>query len=410
MEVLYFHQHFSSPSGSTGIRSYCMARKLVEKGYMVTIVCGSYSGADTGLTNSFVNGQRRGMIDGINIIELELNYSNADNFFKRTATFIKYALKGIKLVFTERYDLIFASTTPLTIGIPGIIARWFRNKLFVFEVRDLWPELPKAMGVITNPIIIGLMSLLEWLSYHSAHHVIALSPGISKGIERRGISKDKVSLIPNGCDLDIFDNIVDSWRPNSIKATDLLVLYAGTHGVANGLDNVLDVANVLNSRGRNDIKFLFLGQGKLKQSLIDRSKNEGLNNVVFHEPVNKKTLAGLMSSADIGLQVLANVPVFYFGTSPNKFFDYISGGVPVLNNYPGWLAELIEDNNCGFTVKPDDPIEFANILEKIGDNRSNLTLKGLNARDLALKKFDRKILASEWVKILEDIYSKKFSK
>lgn len=407
MKVLYFHQHFSSPSGSAGIRSYYMSRCLVERGHKVTLVCGSYLGSNTGLMDPFVNGQRRGVVDGIEIIEFELAYANKDSFIKRTSTFFKYALRGLKLIFTEKYDLVFATTTPLTAGIPGIIARWFRNKPFVFEVRDLWPELPKAMGVINNPFVLSLMSILEWVSYHSAHHVIALSPGIYEGIEKKGILKEKISLVPNGCDLDIFDTKVKAWRPKEISDTDLLVLFAGTHGIANGLDSVLDAAIELILRGRHDIKFLFLGQGKLKSSLIDRANEEGIDNVIFHQPVDKRTLAGLMSSTDIGLQVLANIPVFYYGTSPNKFFDYISAGVPVLNNYPGWLAEMIDANRCGFSVPPDDPIAFANVLEKAADNRIDLKLKGSNARKLAIKKFDRKILAIQWVEPLEAVYSDK---
>ena len=364
MKVLYFHQHFSCPDGSAGIRSYAMSRSLINRGHEVTVICGSYLGSNTGIAGPFLDGQRRGLVDGIDVVELELAYANTDGFVRRIITFLKYVLGGLKLVFTEKYDLVFCTTTPLTAGIPGIVARWLRNKPFIFEVRDLWPELPKAMGVITNPFILGLMSILEWVSYHSAHHVIALSPGIAKGIEKRGIAWDKISLVPNGCDLDIFDTEVKAWRPDTISDTDLLVLFAGTHGIANGLDSVLDAASELKSRGRRDIKFLLLGQGKLKQSLIDRAIREDLDNVIFHDPVDKKKLAGLMSSTDVGMQILANIPVFYYGTSPNKFFDYISAGVPVLNNYPGWLAELINDNGCGFSVSPEDPIAFADVLEK----------------------------------------------
>ena len=406
MKVLYFHQHFSSPQGSTGIRSYCMARCLLERDHKVTMVCGSYLGSNTGLVGPFVNGQRRGYVEGIDVIEFELAYANTDSFMRRTLTFVQYTLRGIKLLFTENYDLVFATTTPLTAGLPGIVARYVKNKKFIFEVRDLWPELPKAMGVITNPFILNLMSLLEWFSYRSAHHIIALSPGIAKGIQKRGIKQDKITLIPNGCDLDIFDEEVESWRPDGLKESDLLVLYAGTHGIANGLDSVLNAAIEINARGRTDIKFLFLGQGKLKQPLIDRSIEECLDNTLFHDPVDKRTLAGLMNTTDIGLQILANVPSFYYGTSPNKFFDYISAGVPVLNNYSGWLADLIHDNNCGFAIPPDDPIAFADALEEAAENRNDLKIKGEKAKLLAIKKFDRKILASQWVDQLEIVHKK----
>ena len=397
MKVLYFHQHFSTPAGSAGIRSYGMSRRLVNRGHQVTIICGSYLGSNTGLAGPFTNGQRRGVVDGIEVIELGLEYSNADGFIKRTFTFLKYVARGLKLVFTEEYDLIFATTTPLTAGIPGIVARWLKSKPFVFEVRDLWPELPKAMGVITNPFVLGLMSLLEWVSYHSAHHVVVLSPGIAKGVGERGIAPSKISLIANGCDLDIFGGEVESWRPEKISENDLLVLFAGTHGIANGLVSVLDAARELKLRGRDDIKFLLIGQGKHKNALIDRADRDALCNIVFHDPVSKKRLAGLMSAADVGLQILANIPVFYYGTSPNKFFDYISASLPVLNNYPGWLADMIEINNCGFTIPPDDPIAFADALENAASNREDLAIKGARGKKLAVLEFDRQKLADKWV-------------
>jgi glycosyltransferase involved in cell wall biosynthesis len=410
MKVLYFHQHFSSPDGSTAIRSYGMSRSLIKRGHQVTVICGSYLGGNTGLNGPFMNGQRRGFVDGIEIIELGLEYSNNDRFIKRSFTFFKYVVRGLKFVFSEKYDLIFATTTPLTAGIPGIVARWVRRKAFVFEVRDLWPELPKAMGVITNPVVLQLMSLLEWLSYYSAHHVVTLSPGIAKGVEKRGVSPVKISLVPNGCDLDIFGGEVEKWRPDQISDVDFLVLFAGTHGIANGLNSVLDAASELKARGRYDIKFLLVGEGKLKKELMDRAKVQNLDNVIFYKPVSKKRLAGLMAATDVGLQILANIPVFYYGTSPNKFFDYISASLPVLNNYPGWLADMIKANNCGFIVPPDDPVAFADALENAESNRADLTVKGIQGKALAILEFDRQKLAEKFVDQLETVYTETYKK
>jgi len=405
MRILYFHQHFSTPKGAVGIRSYEMARRLIARGHQVTIVCGSYGGGETGLELPFIGGKRRGCVDGINIVEFDLAYSNSDGLVKRAKTFVSFALRSIGLALTERYDLVFATSTPLTAGIPGIFARWLRRKLFVFEVRDLWPELPKAMGVIRNPLILGAMSVLEWASYRSAHRLIGLSPGIVEGIAKRGVPRERIALIPNGCDLDIFAGEVEPWRPEQIKADDLLAVFAGTHGLANGLDAVLDAAAELKRRGRDDIKLLLIGQGKLKQALYARAQCEGLDCVVFHEPVNKSRLAGLMASADVGLQVLANVPAFYFGTSPNKFFDYIAAGLPILNNYPGWLAEMIRHNQCGFTVDPESPDAFADALERAANDRAAAKEMGERGRELAKREFDRELLANHFVDWLEGVKS-----
>jgi glycosyltransferase involved in cell wall biosynthesis len=397
MRVLYFHQHFSTPKGSVGIRSYEMSRGLLARGHQVTMVCGSYGGGETGVIQPFVRGRRRGQVDGIDVVEFDLSYSNSDGFVKRVLAFLKFALRSTGLVFTEQYDVVFATTTPLTAGIPGIFARWLRGKPFVFEVRDLWPELPRAMGVIRNPLVLWVMSFLEWVSYRSAQRLIGLSPGIVEGIVRRGVPRERVAMVPNGCDLGIFGAAADSWRPESIRRADLMAVFAGTHGMANGLDAVLDAAKELKRRGRRDIKLLLIGQGKLKPALQARAQLEGLDNVVFHEPVNKVRLAGLMAATDLGLQILDNVPAFYYGTSPNKFFDYIAAGLPVLNNYPGWLAELIQQHSCGFAVPPASPTAFADALEQAADNREVLKAMGTRGHALAIQVFDRGTLADRWV-------------
>lgn len=397
MNILYFCQHFSTPKGSSGTRAYEMAKALLKEKHNVTIVCGSYNGGNTGLTTPFIKGQRTGIIDGIATIEFNLTYSNHDNFIKRSTTFLKFALKSIKIALTYKCDIVFATTTPLTSGIPGIFARWLRKKIFVFEVRDLWPELPKAMGVIRNPLVLYMLSILEWLCYHSAHRCIALSPGIAEGIAKQGISPKKIAMIPNGCDLEIFAAQSTQQRPLNIKETDLMAIFTGTHGIANGLDAVLDAAATLKKEKADHIKFVLIGQGKLKENLQKRAKKDGLDNVIFHDPVSKTELAKIMASADIGLQILANIPAFYYGTSPNKFFDYLSAGLPVLNNYPGWLADLINTHNCGFAINPNNPQEFANTLIAAANNKEDLIIKGKNARKLAENQFSRETLSQKWV-------------
>ena len=253
------------------------------------------------------------------------------------------------------------------------------------------------MGVIRNPLVLWAMGVLEWASYRSAHRLVGLSPGIVEGIAHRGVPRDRIASVPNGCDLGIFAGKAQPWRPAQVRAIDLMAVFAGTHGMANGLDAVLNAAAELKRRGRDDIKMVLIGQGKLKAGLQARAAREGLDNVVFHDPVNKARLAGLMAATDLGLQVLANVPAFYYGTSPNKFFDYIAAGLPVLNNYPGWLAEMITENRCGFAVPPDDPVAFADALEQAAADRNTLKAMGQRGRALAETQFDRFKLADRWV-------------
>lgn len=404
MKVLYFHQHFSTPSGSTGTRSYEMGQHLIARGHSVTMVCGSGQMASSGLAGEPVDGMRRGDVDGIDVIELCLPYSNYDSFLKRAWIFLLYAWRSVKLALRLDFDLLFATSTPLTAGIPGIVMNIFRKKPFIFEVRDLWPELPREMGVITNPVILKAMDVLEWLSYHSADACIGLSPGIVRGIIRRNIPASRVIMIPNGCDLELFKSTEHKGVQNlaGIGKDDFVAIFCGAHGIANGLDAVLDAAKILKERNEQNIKLLFIGDGRLKPQLRERAGKEQLDNCVFCDPVPKRELAKIMAAADVGLMILANVPAFYYGTSPNKFFDYIASGLSVLNNYPGWLAEIIGENECGIAVPPANPEAFADALVTLRDNPGQRSRMGCNARELAENDFNREKLADQFVDFLEE--------
>ena len=397
MRLLYIHQHYTTPKGSGGIRSYEMAQRCIREGVSVTMVCGSHSGGNSGLNSPFKWGKRTGNVDGIDVIEFNLAYSNNDNFIKRTCLFILYSLRALFVALTYKYDIIFASTTPLTAGIPGIFARWIRGKLFVFEVRDLWPELPKAMGVIKNPIILKLMEFLELATYKSANRLIGLSPGICDGIASKGIQNEKIIEIPNGCDISLFSKNINGWRPDGVKKDDVLFVFSGAHGIANGLDAVLDGVNILKHRNIDGFKIVLIGNGKLKANLMHRASIDKLNDyIIFLDPVPKEKLIGLLNSTDVGLQILSNIPAFYYGTSPNKFFDYISASLPVLTNYPGWIAELIQKNNCGFACDPGDPNKFADEVVNILNNKGALREMGKNAHTLAYNEFSRDKLSLRW--------------
>lgn len=396
MHILYLHQHFSTPKGAAGIRSYQMAQRLLADGHRVTMLCGSHGLGETGLTEPFVGGKRRGTVDGIDVVEFDLSYSNSDGLLKRTGIFLRFVAAAMKVCLSAPYDLAFATTTPLTAGIPVVAGRWLRGKRYVFEVRDLWPELPKAMGVVTNPLILTGLSVLEWLSYRNAERCVALSPGIEEGIRRRGVVAERIEIVPNGCDISIFSG-AERWRPDTVRDDQLLAVFTGAHGQANGLHAALDAAAVLKARGRDDIVVLLVGDGKMKPELKARAKAEGLDNVQFHAPVKKAQLAELMAGADIGLQLLANVPAFYYGTSPNKFFDYLAAGLPVLTNYPGWVADLVRENGAGYAVPPENAEAFADALIAAADDRAALPPMAAAAARLASQEFDRDVLAKRWV-------------
>lgn len=407
MRVLYFHQHFATPRGASGTRSYEMAQRLIRAGHQVTLVCGCSRHSATGLEGPVRRGMRRGWVDGIDVIELALPYSNYDGFAKRACTFLRFAARSVGLALFEKCDLIFATSTPLTAGIPGVFARLLRRKPFVFEVRDLWPELPRAMGVITNPAVLGAMSLLEWVTYRTADAAIGLSPGIVEGIRRRSQAGKPVFLIPNGCDLELFTpDGGDRGLVPGLEPDDFVAVFTGAHGMANGLDAVLDAAVQLQSMGERHIKLVFVGDGKLKPRLVQRAREEKLASCIFADPMPKQELARFLAAADLGLMILANVPAFYYGTSPNKFFDYIASGLPVLVNYPGWLADLIREHGCGRAVPPGDPKAFAQALVELRDDASARDDMRQRARRLAESTFSREAQAELFIGALRDTLSR----
>ena len=401
MKVLYFHQYFKTPASPGGIRSYEFAKQLIDRGHSVCMVCAASHRLDL---PQIKKGIKRGFIDGIEVIQIDdISVTNEDGIIRRAIGFIGFVLKSIKFALSEDYDLLFTTSTPLTVGIPGIVMKLFRKKKFVFEVRDLWPELPKALGM-KNPFLLWGMSLLEWLSYKSADACVGLSPGICEGIRKRIGTKKPIAMIPNASDLELFfPGNRNNLELEGIKPEDTVAVFSGKHGVANGLDAVLDAANELKKMKRDNIVFAFLGKGKLKNHLKKRANEEGLNNCFFYDSIPKNKLVKVLASADIGLMILANVPAFYYGTSPNKFFDYIASGLPVLNNYPGWLADMIEENNLGVVCPPDNPKVFAEKLIALADNKEDRLRMGRNCRKFAEANFSRLKMSNEFVDFLEII-------
>lgn len=365
------------------------------------MVCGLGSFSGISLPENHGSENYRTNIDGIDVIVIPLAYSNNESLMGRARLFLRYVVRSIPIALTESYDLIFATSTPLTAALPGIFAKLFRRKIFLFEVRDLWPELPKALGM-KNVFLLGGMSLLEWCAYRTSDKGVGLSPGIVEGIRRRSAPDHPVVMIPNGCDLDVFHpGLRKDLHLAGINRGDFVAGFTGAHGPANGLNALIDVASELKRRGASHIKLAFIGDGKEKALLQKRAVAEGLDNCLFFPPVPKHELSSVTASLDCGLMILKNVPAFYYGTSPNKFFDYISSGIPVINNYPGWLAELIKENDCGKVVPPDDACAFADALEKLAADKEECQRMGRNSRALAENTFDRSLLANQFVAEIE---------
>jgi glycosyltransferase involved in cell wall biosynthesis len=402
MHIAYIHQYFSTQEGTTGTRSYEMSRRLIAAGHRVTMICGvSDNSPEILQSDQRVNELE---VDGIRVLCVGEPYSNRMGRGRRILAFGRFARAAGRLAAGLDADLVFATSTPLTVGLPGMKAARKLGVPFVFEVRDLWPELPIALGVVRNPLLKWYLRRMERRIYFAAERIIALAPGIRDGIRATGYPVERIALVPNGCDVDLFRpgaGVLDD--PRFGPPDDFRLVFTGAHGLANGLDAVLDAAAELKRRGQGGIRFVFIGKGGQRARLMERSRREGLDCLVsWVESVPKAELARLLPRMGAGMMVLKNVPAFYYGTSPNKFFDYIACGLPVLNNYPGWLADMIREHGCGLAVPPDDPAALADAAVWLRGHHQERRDMGLRARQLAEAQFSRDLLGDAFAKVLEE--------
>ncbi|MBN2412661.1 glycosyltransferase family 4 protein [candidate division KSB1 bacterium] len=404
MHIVYIHQYFSTPLGGYGIRSYEWAKKLIAAGHKVTVITAANTIGRLDERLHYKKGRESVTIDGIDVKLIKAFYSNYMNLFQRAFAFFKFADNTYKKIIELKPDLIFATSTPLTVGLPAKKAAKKLGVPFIFEVRDLWPELIFALGAMRNPLARKYLINMEHSIYRASKHIVALAPGIKDGITRTGYPGENVSVIPNCCDLDLFKpKPPNAPEPEYGNPGDVRFVFTGAHGTANGLDAVLDGITELKKRNKKGVHFVFIGTGKEKERLVKRSVDEGLSDyITWVDRIVKTELAELLPRFDVGMMILANVPEFYYGTSPNKFFDYISSGLPVLNNYPGWLAGMITENKCGLVSKPDDPVDFADTVEKLCASKDMREKMGIASRKLAEAQFSRDKLGDEFVKVLEE--------
>ncbi|MFM1651924.1 glycosyltransferase family 4 protein [Brevibacillus sp. B_LB10_24] len=397
MKVLYIHQYFTTREGSLGTRSYEFAKYLVGQGHQVTMITG-----DSSLASIPPDRQSRFYsfysIDGIDVIAVKNHYSNYMGYFRRILSFLQFvffsSLKGLTL---KGYDVVLATSTPLTVAIPALLIKYWNKVPFIFEVRDLWPEAPRQIGAIRSRLLISLLKGLERKTYQQAEHIIALSPGMLQGVLEEGISSRKVTMIPNCCDLDLFgqeDVCRAELREQYQLHGKLVVLHGGSMGIANGLDYLIGAAVKLREQNRDDIVFILAGDGKTRPLLEAMCEQHRLDNVIFTGALPRKKMPELFAAADITITSFQNLPILATN-SPNKFFDSLAAGKPVIVNSAGWTKQLVEEYQVGFYVNPDDPGDLADLLIRLQNGMWDLAEMGRRARRLAEEKYERIKLARQ---------------
>jgi glycosyltransferase involved in cell wall biosynthesis len=409
MHILYIHQHFATPAGSTGTRSYEFARRWVKAGHKVTLIAGHYDIGGLQVSGALYQKQN---IEGINVVVVGTKYSNKQSYLRRITSFLSFCLLSIYAgLRTKGVDVIYASSTPLTVGIPAMVIKWAKHIPFVFEVRDQWPEIPIELGIITNRILIKILLWLEKTIYRNCSSIIALSPGQADGIRavltpdsrNRGLTEEKpITVIPNSCDIDMFRPDIDgsTIRQRMGWEDKLVLLHTGAMGKVNGLDFVINAAERL--KDHSNIMFVLIGDGNQKPFLESRVKKLGLTNVEILSSVPKRELSDLYAAADIGLVIIGNFPIIEHN-SANKYFDSLSAGKPVLLNYSGWQRKILEDNEAGFGCDLCNLDQFVEKVLHLNSHRQQIEQMGQNARRVAVEKFNRDQLAKQTLELISSV-------
>ena len=393
MNILYIHQYFVTPDAPGLTSPYWKAQKLIKSGHQVTVLRWS--------SEIMVN-RERGEYEGIKLITLKTKYNNAMGVTKRFRAFIKFMLQSSWFCLKEKpFDLLIASSTPLTVGFPALVLKKTKKVPYVFEVMDLWPEVPIQMGGLKNKYVIRVARWFEKKIYDNASHIIAASPGMKRGVIKSGIEEEQVSTIPNMSKIDIFW----SRKPNltiaeeeGISISKFNIIYFGALGRANAIDYILDTARLLVPN--KDIQFLFVGHGAMLPTILGAN----FPNVKYVGEFNQERVSEIVNLCDLSIVTFGNLPILRTN-SPSKLFDSLSAGLPIIVNSAGWTKDLVEQNGCGMYVDPESPEDFANkiiFLKNSPDLRKDM---GGKSRKLAETKYDKSILCRQFYDIIVRVKS-----
>lgn len=394
MKIVYFYQYFTTPKGSWSTRVYEFTKKWVENGHEVTVVTSIYSKSDL-RAEKLVENQ---IIDGIKLKVINVVIDNKQPVWKRIYTFIIYMAFSSYYALRLNYNVIICSSGPITVGFPGLIAKFFKNTKFVFEVRDLWPEAPIELGVIKNRFIAKFSYLFEKWCYRKSSLVVALSPGMRDNILER-YPDTKVVSITNSANISLFS------QPRKPLNFDLLsdckyAIYTGNIGMVNNSELLFRAALKLKKLNRTDIKIVLVGDGQLKEDL--KTKSSRLNNLIILDLMPKNELVNYIKNAFVSLIPLRNTPMLAT-SSPNKLFESMAASVPVIQTTNGWIKTLLDNTRSGFSVDPDNENNLVEKLIYLADNPLVCDEMGKRAYLYAKTNFDKDQLADRMINFIEEI-------
>jgi len=407
LRILIIHQYFLGARDPGGSRFNQFARYWVEAGHEVTVLAGTVHYA-TGRQAPEYRGRflvREAAAGGVHVIRCHVSEQYNVSFVGRAWAYLSFAVSSLwaGLTAVPRPDIVIATSPPLTVALTAILLRFFAGVPYVFEVRDLWPESAIDAGVVRGRLMKAAGYAMEWLAYRGARHINALTPAFEQVLAtRKKVPRGRLSMIPNGADLDL---LAPGPKENRVRRDlglegKFVVTYVGAHGVANRLGQLLDAAERL--RGDPDVAFLLVGDGMEKPMLRQEAERRGLANVRFVDSVPKGEIGQYINAADVCTAILQDSPVFRT-VYPNKLFDYMTCGRPILVCIDGAARRLVEEAGAGVFAPPTDPDAIAARIRELKADPERREAMGRSGRRFVETHYDRRDLAAKYERLLASL-------
>jgi len=406
VHILLIHQAFAALDEAGGTRHHELARHLAARGHRVTIIASPVSyltGKTRGRRLRWVERQSDG--PQITILRAYTYPALHRSFLHRIFSFISFMVSSFLLgVGVRSVDLVWGTSPPIFQGITAWLLARLKRVPLLFEVRDLWPAFAVAVGVLRQPLLIRLSEWLEQFLYKRAKVVLVNSPGYIEHVRQRGAKR--IELVPNGAEIAMFNPQDDglTFRQQHGLEGKFIAMYAGAHGMSNDLGVVLQAAKQLLDQPQ--IVFILLGDGKEKENLISQAKQLGLTNVHYLPPMSKNEMPTALAAADICLAILKPIEL-YKTTYPNKVFDYMAAGRPVVLAIDGVIREVVDEAGGGIPVPPGDATAMAAAIQQLWVHPEIRQQMGLSGRQYVETNFDRAKLADRLAELVVEVAKKR---
>jgi colanic acid biosynthesis glycosyl transferase WcaI len=405
MRILYLSQYFPPEAGATQARAYEMAKTWVQLGHHVTMLA-EIPNHPAGIILKDYRGKLydRSDLDGIDVVRVWVKASPIKNFYSRMLFYLSYMMNAIIagiILARGKYDLIYASSPPLFVGGAALVLRIIKRIPLVFEVRDLWPESAIALGELSNRRAISLAMKLEASCYHNAIQIVVVTHNNYEHLIHRGIVKEKLFYVPNGANIEMFtfhQTGRERIRYELGLQDKFIAIYAGIHGIAQGLETVFDAARIL--QPNPDIHFILIGAGPKKAELQTLANTYNLSNLTLLPEKPREQIPDYLSAADVALIPLKKADVFK-GALPSKIFDAWACELPVLISIDGEARQVVENAQGGIYIPPEDEMKMAEALIHLKDSPTERKLFAENGLNYTRQHHSRVALAENLIQHLE---------